>query len=200
MDTTSLATFCGDPCGEKRRLEHRIADPVVMESGGGTSVRPPITSLTKGYVRITMGWFGKRDERKRQAVTVPFSAAEPHKADPFDATPTVSQYVAPSPVQKSATPALFLEDKSPVIQPADLEEEDMVVVDNRRVIEDDYGDVENPSSTTDSRNDESEPEAYNNESSQKNNHLNSLFNGHLMKWKIEAEEGTSFVRVPACKR
>jgi len=29
------------------------------------------------------------------------------------------------------------------------------------------------------------------------NHLNSLFNGHLMKWKFEAEEGSSFIRVPA---
>lgn len=29
------------------------------------------------------------------------------------------------------------------------------------------------------------------------NHLNSLFNGHLMKWKLEAEEGSSFIRVPA---
>ena len=29
------------------------------------------------------------------------------------------------------------------------------------------------------------------------NHVNSLFNGHLMKWKFEAEEGTPFVRVPA---
>lgn len=29
------------------------------------------------------------------------------------------------------------------------------------------------------------------------NHLNSLFNGHLMKWKFEAEEGSAFIRVPA---
>jgi hypothetical protein len=28
-------------------------------------------------------------------------------------------------------------------------------------------------------------------------HLNSLFNGHLMKWKYEAEEGSPFIRVPA---
>jgi hypothetical protein len=28
-------------------------------------------------------------------------------------------------------------------------------------------------------------------------HLNSLFNGHLMKWKLEAEEGNAFIRVPA---
>lgn len=28
-------------------------------------------------------------------------------------------------------------------------------------------------------------------------HLNSLFNGHLMKWKYEAEEGSVFIRVPA---
>lgn len=32
---------------------------------------------------------------------------------------------------------------------------------------------------------------------QQQNHLNSLFNGHLMKWKFEAEEGSSFIRVPA---
>lgn len=29
------------------------------------------------------------------------------------------------------------------------------------------------------------------------NHLNSLFNGHLMQWKFEAEEGSAFIRVPA---
>ena len=29
------------------------------------------------------------------------------------------------------------------------------------------------------------------------NHVNSLFNGHLMKWKFEAEEGTFFLRIPA---
>ena len=29
------------------------------------------------------------------------------------------------------------------------------------------------------------------------NHLNSLFNGHLMKWKFEAEEGSPFIRIPA---
>jgi hypothetical protein len=33
----------------------------------------------------------------------------------------------------------------------------------------------------------------------KQNHLNSLFNGHLMKWKFEAEEGSGFIRIPACK-
>mmetsp|Transcript_986 Transcript_986/g.1285 ORF Transcript_986/g.1285 Transcript_986/m.1285 type:complete len:283 (-) Transcript_986:179-1027(-) len=35
------------------------------------------------------------------------------------------------------------------------------------------------------------------ESEGRQNHLNSLFNGHLMKWKYEAEEGSSFLRVPA---
>ena len=33
--------------------------------------------------------------------------------------------------------------------------------------------------------------------STKQNHLNSLFNGHLMKWKFEAEEGSGFIRIPA---
>jgi hypothetical protein len=28
-------------------------------------------------------------------------------------------------------------------------------------------------------------------------YLNSLFNGHLMKWKHDAEEGTPFIRIPA---
>ena len=33
----------------------------------------------------------------------------------------------------------------------------------------------------------------------KNNssHLNSLFNGHLMKWKFDAEEGPGYIRIPA---
>lgn len=34
---------------------------------------------------------------------------------------------------------------------------------------------------------------------EKNNasHLNSLFNGHLMKWKFDAEEGPGYIRIPA---
>lgn len=28
-------------------------------------------------------------------------------------------------------------------------------------------------------------------------HLNSLFNGHLMKWKFDAEEGPGYIRIPA---
>lgn len=44
---------------------------------------------------------------------------------------------------------------------------------------------------------EEEHRAHQQQELTRQNHLNSLFNGHLMKWKLESEEGTSFIRVPA---
>lgn len=66
----------------------------------------------------------------------------------------------------------------------------------------DYGgeETDNDPSRSYSQADETEPEervSYADVSKQ--NHLNSLFNGHLMKWKFEAEEGSGFIRIPACK-
>lgn len=151
-----------------------------------------------------MGWFGKKAEVKRNAVTEPLATTRrsPYNANlPVDSVASANNYVAPnlnppaSPMQSAAVP------QSPVSHsPVDLDEEEMVVVDKHHETEEDYGEVENPSSTSYSRAGESEPEpsSYANNSS-KQNHLNSLFNGHLMKWKFEAEEGTSFLRVPACK-
>jgi hypothetical protein len=93
--------------------------------------------------------------------------------------------------------------KSPVSQVVSkAEDEDMVVVEapiENCMTEDGYGDIENPVSTSFSKGIESDQEPRHESSSNKQSHLNSLFNGHLMKWKFEAEEGTAFVRVPACK-
>jgi hypothetical protein len=149
-----------------------------------------------------MGWFGNKDGKKRQAATVQLAAAaEPYNSAPLEVTTTtINQYVAPSPVQTPANQLSLSGGHQPVTrEPIDLVDDDIVIVENRQRTEDDFGDVENPTSTTESRNGESEPEARSYGINPKNTHLNSLFNGHLMKWKIEAEEGTSFVRIPACK-
>jgi hypothetical protein len=143
-----------------------------------------------------MGWFGKKDEYKRRAVPEPLDdPVGPYIVAPMDAPLAVNQYVAPNLVPPAT--------QAPISQlpashkPVDLDEEDTVVVERHQEMENDY-DVENPTSTSYSRNGESEPEQRTYEHSSKHTHLNSLFNGHLMKWKFEAEEGTSFLRVPAC--
>lgn len=58
-------------------------------------------------------------------------------------------------------------------------------------------DEEHAASRSYSHEEESAPEANAYAEASRQNHLNSLFNGHLMKWKFEAEEGSAFVRVPA---
>lgn len=59
---------------------------------------------------------------------------------------------------------------------------------------DDDGDVSdvNPIDTSDEQSDAVYGTSKNNAS-----HLNSLFNGHLMKWKFDAEEGPGYIRIPA---
>jgi hypothetical protein len=58
-------------------------------------------------------------------------------------------------------------------------------------------DLENPKSTDDFSENEPCTPRHRAEPTKQNNHLNSLFNGHLMKWKMDAEEGSAFIRVPA---
>ena len=58
-------------------------------------------------------------------------------------------------------------------------------------------DVEHVETGSYSREEESAEDRTSYDDSARQNHLNSLFNGHLMKWKFEAEEGSAFIRVPA---
>jgi hypothetical protein len=72
----------------------------------------------------------------------------------------------------------------------------LLVIDRPPREEKPYDDVEEASRDY-SREDECTEDAPSYTETARQNHLNSLFNGHLMKWKFEAEEGSAFVRVPA---
>lgn len=80
------------------------------------------------------------------------------------------------------------------------DDEEMVMIEKDRHGRDgDYDDAEpDPSrSFSQAETEPEDPVSY--ADATKHNHLNSLFNGHLMKWKFEAEEGSGFIRIPACK-
>jgi 23S rRNA-/tRNA-specific pseudouridylate synthase len=160
-----------------------------------------------------MGWFAKKNDGKRTSKTVEdlttnvgnYMLAQDNNTTIPTTPNSKNEYVAPaqivasvgSPSQSSMPP------KSPESQIlCEVEDEEMVVVDKpieNCMTEDGYGDIENPVSTSFSKGVESEQERHHDQRSSKQSHLNSLFNGHLMKWKFEAEEGSAFLRVPACK-
>jgi hypothetical protein len=163
-----------------------------------------------------MGWFSKKSDGNRSSADPVATAAvgaymlAKDSAVATTSTTSKKQYVAPTPVLISpASPSnSSVPQKSPESQNvSDTEEEEMVVIDKPHIepclTEDGYGDLENPVSTSYSRAVESEQDRRNHgadvPTNSKQNHLNSLFNGHLMKWKFDAEEGTAFLRVPACK-
>jgi hypothetical protein len=161
-----------------------------------------------------MGWFAKKSDGKRPSNTSdqPLSTtvgnyilAQENAVVPTTPASAKKEYIAPSPIASSlASPSqASVPIKSPVSQAlSKAEEDDMVVVEapiENCMTEDGFGDIENPVSTSFSKGVESEQEPRHESSSTKQSHLNSLFNGHLMKWKFEAEEGTAFIRVPACK-
>jgi hypothetical protein len=166
-------------------------------------------------IDIAMGWFAKKLEGKRSSNTADepltttvgnYLLAQENAIVPTTPASVKKEYIAPSPVASSlASPSqASVPTKSPVSQAlSKAEEEDMVVVEapiENCMTEDGYGDIENPVSTSFSKGVESEHEPrHESHSNSKQSHLNSLFNGHLMKWKFEAEEGTAFIRVPACK-
>lgn len=80
-----------------------------------------------------------------------------------------------------------------VVEHRKVEEDPVMVPDRAPVVPPPaYTDLEDPSKSY-SRDEYVERET----DASRQNHLNSLFNGHLMKWKFEAEEGSPFVRVPA---
>ena len=153
-----------------------------------------------------MGWFKSKesDKDRRQRIVQDQIAA----ATAYIPAPSVrkTDYVAPEP----SSPREPVLSRSPVQSTQEPPTEDigemvMVGSNHRGAIEenDDIGDVENTTSSF-SRGTESDPGRVPMRYQQtiaggKHTHLNSLFNGHLMKWKFAAEEGTSFIRVPVCK-
>jgi hypothetical protein len=153
-----------------------------------------------------MGWFGSRKEggggRRESRISnydspVSGSSAEYHREEddvvsddvsPVSA-PVVSNYVAPSPVAAQAI--------TEVVSSTAGNNEDGVLSGGDETA-DSFDDVNgNPSSFTRGTEVDAENAMFSDDA--KNSHINSLFNGHLMKWKFEAEEGTGFLRVPACK-
>lgn len=150
-----------------------------------------------------MGWFHKKENEKqmRQKMVEQMAASQAVASAHYN-VPMVKQadYVAPDPILPR-DPVIT----HPPVAEKKSSEEDMVMVDPKFRLEepeDEYADVENATSSF-SRGTEAEdpgkfPPRYSSNGS-KQNHLNSLFNGHLMKWKFAAEEGTSFIRIPACK-
>jgi hypothetical protein len=74
------------------------------------------------------------------------------------------------------------------------DDDEMIMVDKGQAHGEDYEDA----SRSFSQAEDTLPERASFNDTSKQNHLNSLFNGHLMKWKFEAEEGSGFIRIPAC--
>jgi EF-hand domain pair len=118
-----------------------------------------------------------------------------------------SAYSAPEMAERVNAPAAIAvvsEQTGDIIESHDMDDAEMVEIDRPKtrggdvVLSYDYDGGVNETETKDTKDYEEEyagrvhhiPEP-------QQNHLNSLFNGHLMKWKLEAEEGTSFIRVPA---
>jgi len=167
---------------------------------------------------LTMGWFGSsKDHQKKSTGSHSRSQNSPATrqppATPGGATSIAAHSYAPPPAvqleQQQTVPSAAPE----LLERRDSDDERLIVVDRpptqktsrsgssrvatpREVVrEAPVGvslDTEDPSKSF-SRDLENDyvSDTY------RQNHLNSLFNGHLMKWKYEAEEGSSFIRVPA---
>ena len=154
----------------------------------------------------SMGWFKTKesDKERRQRVAQEEIAA----AAGYIPAPSIrkTEYVASEPTS-SRDPVIVRPTAQTVEEPPTEDIGEMVVVPSHRGVADDQpddiADVENTASTF-SRGTDTDPgrvpARYQQATvSGKQTHLNSLFNGHLMKWKFAAEEGTSFIRVPVCK-
>jgi len=145
-----------------------------------------------------MGLFTKKEsEKEKRQRIVQEQIAE---AAAYHTAPSVKQteYISPVPASQGT---LNIADQAPMEDTGD-----MVFVPKHRAVNEepeDFGDVENPITSSFSRGTETEdpgevaPRYQTNGSKQ--THLNSLFNGHLMQHKYAAEEGTAFIRIPACK-
>lgn len=159
-----------------------------------------------------MGWFAKKNQGKQGATSEAIATSvgnyvltDEYAPPAAAASSSKKQYVAPTPVVPPASPSQSsVPVKSLESHVTEADEDEMVVIDRpiqNATTEDGYGDIENIDTHSYSRAAESDPEPiahHDTRHSSKQNHLNSLFNGHLMKWKFDAEEGTAFLRVPAC--
>ena len=136
-----------------------------------------------------MGWFGSRKDGGRRDRTVEALSAGAYRREEDIAadrtSPIASKYATLSPPTHGISEVV-----------TDTNDDGVMI--SRDETDDTFDDVNgNPSSFT--RNTETDAENAAMSDHSRNSHINSLFNGHLMKWKFEAEEGTGFIRVPACK-
>lgn len=100
--------------------------------------------------------------------------------------PTTSYQSPPDHAMRNASDGAYTQD----------DDDALMVMDHPPQEEDQHYDAEEASTRGEEESAEQDAQsAYVEQSRQ--NHLNSLFNGHLMKWKFEAEEGSSFIRIPA---
>mmetsp|Transcript_18220 Transcript_18220/g.34565 ORF Transcript_18220/g.34565 Transcript_18220/m.34565 type:complete len:356 (-) Transcript_18220:75-1142(-) len=136
-----------------------------------------------------MGWFGKKD-RTNTSQQHSLSDRTPTGSEGRTATVNsiaTTSYVPPPQPPKPKQPL-------PVVtrQQSSEEQEEAVMVD-RNIDPDNLSGVEAGKSYS------GEYDHYEEDHTEavRQNHLNSLFNGHLMKWKFEAEEGSPFIRIPA---
>jgi hypothetical protein len=155
-----------------------------------------------------MGWFGTKEEpkgRRKGTVTTATKSIQNKM--------TIEGLASQSPVSYSAAPAKVVQTSGPPTtgksgagssprvangstRPLTDVEEGKVVLD--RTPGKQQFEVNETSQGSYSRaEDETADDQNSYEDTTRQNHLNSLFNGHLMKWKFEAEEGSVFVRVPA---
>lgn len=131
-----------------------------------------------------MGWFKTKNTVETTRKQTSYSAP---KQTTGRTTATVTSPRVQTPVPKSTSAF----ERAPIT----TEEAGLMVVDQppNRVEEDAY-DTSSQASPDFSREGDL---TYVEGGTTKQNHLNSLFNGHLMKWKFEAEEGSGFIRIPA---
>jgi len=140
-----------------------------------------------------MGWFSKNDRQ------TPRKGLHVHTESPRrSSVPTghAERHPATTSALSDETPGLN------AIESDEREEEGMVVVDRNtgkgnQVMSFEYDGDETKGGYSKDYTDQPSTQMTHPDAQPQLNHLNSLFNGHLMKWKFEAEEGSAFIRVPA---
>jgi hypothetical protein len=128
-----------------------------------------------------MAWFGKKDKSSNQPLKR--NPSSPGHTLQTPASMAASSYVAP----------VSSKSKQAQLQQESVEEDEAVMVDR-------HSDPDNLSGAEAGKSYSGEYDQYEEDhttEAARQNHLNSLFNGHLMKWKFEAEEGSPFIRIPA---
>lgn len=144
-----------------------------------------------------MGWFGgKKGDEERYSSSSRRSNSTPQQRSQAASQAATSQ-ASSIPVSQARSPnAATMSRKELESQTTEQHDNDGLLVIDRPPREEKQYDEE--ASRSFSRGEEeSADDAPSYTETARQNHLNSLFNGHLMKWKFEAEEGSAFVRVPA---